>query len=104
MTTTIARLDNGKIMITSDTLHAVCERGERMDGTIGWTWTGDYMAPTPALMELVDAVARDGQARTIATHEPDTPEPPRTYPLDAAKAAEWDRIVNEGADGYNPYR
>lgn len=104
----IKRLNNGKIMITSATLHAVCERGERMDGTMGWTWTGDYIAHTPALMEMIDAVAADGRERTLVVGgkgEDQTPEMRmRRYPVDAAKAAEWDRVNNEGAEGYNPYR
>ena len=100
----IKRLDNGKIMITSETLHAVCEQGERMDGTIGWTWTGDYMAHTPALMEMIDAVAADGRERTLVVGDQGETPSTRAYPADATKAAEWDRINNEGAEGYNPYR
>lgn len=73
-------------------------------------WFGNWAVPVPA--EAVDAVEsvlnayragvrRDVQA-IVAADQAESAE--RRYPHDTAKAVEWDRGLNEGGDGYNPYR
>ena len=74
----------------------------------GATYAGDLDEAETTRYRAFHAQVREANKtlseRNLSAIKAANPEPPRRYPKDEAKAREWDRKMNEGGEGYNPYR
>jgi hypothetical protein len=74
----------------------------------GASYSGDLDEPTTSryrsFHEQVKEAKKTLSDRNMAAIKAANPEPPRRYPEDEKKARRWDRGMNEGGEGYNPYR
>jgi hypothetical protein len=64
------------------------------------------IVPYNSTHEAADAVLLKAVTRATARARPATPSPSKAPRIPASRPAEraWDKLYNEGGDGYNPHR